>query len=82
MDSRKTKTEISDKSSLGRNDWEDVTLEDVASEITVGYVGTMASEYVNDGIPFLRSQNVDYLKIDLNDIKYITLQFHKRLSKS
>ena len=63
-------------------EWREVALEDVASEITVGHVGSMASEYVPDGIPFLRSQNVDYLRIKTDDIKYITPGFHQRLRKS
>ncbi len=42
----------------------------------------MASEYVPEGIPFLRSQNVDYLRINTDDIKFITPEFHQRLRKS
>ena len=64
------------------SEWRKVFLEDVASEITVGYVGPMASEYVNEGIPFLRSQNVDFLRIDKQDVKFITPEFHKKLQKS
>jgi len=33
------------------NGWQEVRLENVAAEITVGHVGPMASEYVADGIP-------------------------------
>ena len=33
-------------------EWRDVALEDVADELTVGYVGPMASEYTDDGNPF------------------------------
>ncbi len=64
------------------SEWREVLLEDVASEITVGYVGPMASEYINEGIPFLRSQNVDFLWINKKDIKFITPEFHKKLQKS
>jgi len=64
------------------SEWREVFLEEVASEITVGYVGPMASEYVNEGIPFLRSQNVDFLRIDKQDVKFITPEFHKKLQKS
>lgn len=64
------------------SEWRNVLLEQVASEITVGHVGPMASEYVPEGIPFLRSQNVDYLRISTADIKYITRDFHQRLKKS
>ncbi len=64
------------------NQWRDVLLEQVAEEITVGYVGPMASEYVPIGIPFLRSQNVEQLVINQKDIKYITPEFHKQIKKS
>ena len=64
------------------SEWSDVALEDVADELTVGYVGPMASEYVDDGIPFLRSLNVDPLRINKNDLKFITPEFHSRIRKS
>lgn len=63
-------------------EWREVFLEDVAAEITVGYVGPMASEYVEDGIPFLRSQNVEPLRINDNDLKFITPEFHQKIRKS
>jgi type I restriction enzyme, S subunit len=63
-------------------EWRDVTLEEVADELTVGYVGPMASEYVDEGIPFLRSLNVDPLRINKNDLKFITPEFHSRIRKS
>jgi len=62
--------------------WRDVSLEDVAEELTVGFVGSMASEYVDKGIPFLRSLNVDPLRINKNDLKFITPEFHSRIRKS
>lgn len=62
--------------------WETVKLENVCKEITVGYVGPMVKEYVESGIPFLRSQNVSSLGIDLTDVKYISTDFHTRLKKS
>ncbi len=64
------------------SEWRDVALEDVADELTVGYVGPMASEYVDDGIPFLRSLNVEPLRINKNDLKFITPGFHQRIQKS
>jgi type I restriction enzyme S subunit len=64
------------------SEWRDVALEDVADELTVGYVGPMASEYVDEGIPFLRSLNVDPLRINKNDLKFITPEFHSRIRKS
>jgi type I restriction enzyme S subunit len=63
-------------------EWREVLLEDVAAELTVGHVGPMASEYVEQGIPFLRSQNVEPLQINETDLKFITKEFHGRLKKS
>ncbi len=62
--------------------WDNVSLEDVAEELTVGYVGTMASEYVDKGIPFLRSLNIEPFRINDNDLKFITPEFHQRIRKS
>jgi len=63
-------------------EWKDVALEDVADEITVGYVGPMASEYVENGVPFLRSLNVEPLRVNKNDLKFITPEFHHKIKKS
>ncbi|MCH7687269.1 MAG: restriction endonuclease subunit S [Planctomycetes bacterium] len=64
------------------NGWREVLLEDVSSEMTVGFVGPMTHEYVSEGIPFLRSKNVKPYGIDFNDIRYITAEFHNRIRKS
>jgi type I restriction enzyme S subunit len=63
-------------------DWKKYTLEELADDITVGFVGSMASEYIERGIPFLRSLNVEPLRINQNDIKYISPEFHRRIKKS
>ncbi|WP_200627597.1 restriction endonuclease subunit S [Pseudomonas sp. LAM2023] len=64
------------------NDWREVRLEDVCERITVGHVGSMANEYVSEGVPFLRSQNITPFKVDLRDVKYITSEFNEKLKKS
>jgi type I restriction enzyme S subunit len=64
------------------SEWRTALLSDVADEVTVGFVGTMANKYVDAGIPFLRSLNVDRFSINLGDIKHITQNFHSRISKS
>jgi type I restriction enzyme S subunit len=64
------------------NEWKEVALEDVADDLTVGHVGSMASEYVESGIPFLRSLNVEPFRINETDIRYITPEFHARAKKS
>ena len=62
--------------------WEKVTIADVADEVTVGHVGPMASEYVDKGIPFLRSLNIEPFNIRCDGVKFIAPSFHKRLQKS
>lgn len=64
-----------------RSDWSKIPLSDVAN-LTVGFVGTMASEYIDEGVTFIRSLNVHPFKIDFNNVKYISEDFHKKLSKS
>ncbi len=59
-----------------------VQLGDVAEDITVGYVGPMAQQYVEDGIPFLRSLNVRPFRFDPTDLKFISPAFHRRIKKS
>jgi type I restriction enzyme S subunit len=62
--------------------WPELALGDVAENITVGHVGPMASRYVDAGVPFLRSQNVRRLRLDLTDVKFIPPDFHRQLSNS
>jgi type I restriction enzyme S subunit len=42
----------------------------------------MANEYVDEGIPFLRSQNIQPFYLELTEVKYITPRFHRKLQKS
>lgn len=62
--------------------WREVTLDDVADEVTVGYVGSMTKEYIETGIPWLRNKNVDPFNIDWDDMKYVSEEFHTKLRKS
>lgn len=64
------------------SDWPLKNLEDVADEVTVGYVGSMASEYVESGVPFLRSLNIEPFGVNTKDLKFITPAFHQRVKKS
>ncbi len=50
--------------------------------MTVGFVGSMASEYVDDGVPFLRSLNVEPFGINTSDLKFVSTDFHQRIKKS
>ncbi|MAQ95700.1 MAG: hypothetical protein CMM84_19510 [Rhodothermaceae bacterium] len=64
------------------SDWQEVVLRDVTESITVGHVGPMADEYVESGIPFLRSLNILPYRLNLGEVKYISPSFHERLRKS
>lgn len=65
-----------------KTNWQKVKLEDVAGELTVGYVSSMTHAYQEKGVPFLRSQNVVPFNLDFKDIKYIPSEFHEKLKKS
>ncbi len=62
--------------------WRRVALSDLADEITVGHVGPMASEYVVDGIPFLRSTDIEPFRIKMDEIKRISSRVHTQIEKS
>ena len=62
--------------------WSRVTISDVATEVTVGHVGSMADDYEPTGIPFLRSLNVEPFKLRMNGVKFINHAFHASLRKS
>lgn len=62
--------------------WKEVSLGEVADDVTVGHVGPMADQYVEAGIPFLRSLNVEPFRINTTDLKHISREFHQRLRKS
>ena len=57
-------------------------LTDVCEEITVGHVGSMAKQYRDEGIPFLRSQNIRPFRVSLDNVVFIDEIFHRSLVKS
>ena len=57
-------------------------LESLCDRITVGWVGPMINEYVEDGVPFLRSQNISPFSVTTENLKFITPEFHDRIRKS
>ncbi|MFF6809082.1 restriction endonuclease subunit S [Streptomyces sp. NPDC012403] len=63
-------------------EWERRRLGDLCTRITVGHVGSMASRYTENGIPFLRSLNIKRGRLDLSTLKYIDEVFHAELAKS
>jgi len=64
------------------SNWSEVTLGDLCSRVTVGHVGKMADEYVEDGVPFLRSQNVRPFVIEPSGMLQVSESFHQKLRKS
>ncbi len=54
----------------------------ITNKIDVGHVGPMVSEYCDDGVILLQTQNTREFFPELQNAKRITLDFHKRLKKS
>ncbi|MEO1432560.1 MAG: restriction endonuclease subunit S [Cyanobacteria bacterium J06633_8] len=52
------------------------TFEQASERVTVGHVGSMKGEYIEDGIPFLRSQNVRENRYEPEGLKFISPEFH------
>lgn len=54
------------------------------SNIVVGFVGTVSDQYCdqNEGIPFVRTQNVREGYFSVENLEYVTKDFHKKNKKS
>lgn len=63
-------------------EWREVVLDELCDRVTVGHVGKMADRYVDDGVPFLRSQNIKPFRISTEGMLHIDESFHAKLSKS
>lgn len=62
--------------------WTQTVFGDICREITVGYVGKMADQYRDAGVPFLRSQNVRPMRFSPENVLYISEEFHASIFKS
>lgn len=62
--------------------WTQTVFGEICREITVGYVGKMADQYREEGVPFLRSQNVRPMRFSPENILYISEEFHSSIFKS
>ena len=62
--------------------WQWTTIDETAHRVTVGYVGPMKDQYVEEGIPFLRSQNVRANSFRPDGLTFITPEFHQTIIKS
>lgn len=57
--------------------WEIIPAEKVCSTITVGIVSGATDHYVEDGVPFVRSKNIEVNRMNDADLKYIDREFHE-----
>ena len=62
--------------------WAWTRIANTVERVTVGYVGPMKDHYVQDGIPFLRSQNVRANRFRKDGLISISPKFHQAISKS
>ena len=62
--------------------WVDRQLASLCREITVGHVGPMKTKYKENGVPFLRSQNIRPFEVTLENVVFIDEAFHRLLNKS
>jgi type I restriction enzyme S subunit len=62
--------------------WGDRQLATLCSEITVGHVGPMKTQYKENGVPFLRSQNIRPFEVSMDNAMFIDEAFHRALKKS
>lgn len=60
----------------------EVSLGEVAQRVVVGFVGTTSPHYRESGIPFLRTQNVTRKGLLLEELKFVTPEFHAASKKS
>jgi len=63
-------------------EWGEARLEDLCDRITVGFVGKMSDQYLDDGVPFLRSQNIQPFRVEQEGVLFIGEEFHDRIKKS
>jgi type I restriction enzyme, S subunit len=62
--------------------WAWTRIADTSERVTVGYVGPMKDQYVEDGVPFLRSQNVRANRFREEGLIHISPRFHQTIIKS
>jgi type I restriction enzyme S subunit len=62
--------------------WSWATFEQMSARVTVGHVGPMKDEYVESGVPFLRSQNIRENRFDPEGLLHVSPAFHAKLAKS
>ena len=65
------------------DNWSWQVLETLCERVSVGHVGETSSVFCGpEGIPFLRSQNVRPGCLEIDDIRFVTSEFHEKSRKS
>lgn len=66
------------------NNWKTYKLEELSERICVGFVGTCHKYYTDSGIgvPMIRTTNLTEKGLDLNEVQYISKEFHLKQKKS
>lgn len=66
------------------NNWKWECLDSLSERVSVGHVGETSSVFTecDDGVTFLRSQNVRPGKVELGDVKLVKPEFHVKSKKS
>lgn len=69
---------------MSSDGWSYLPLADVCERVSVGHVGLTSAHFcaAHEGVPLVRSQNVRPGRLDLNDIRYVTPEFHAATRKS
>ena len=62
--------------------WPRTKVKHLAEYITVGFVGSMSHLFCDDGVPLLRGQNIKPYSLDLSNLKFISLETHRKWKKS
>lgn len=57
-------------------------IDELAHYLTVGFVGSMADLFTDEGVPLLRGQNIKPYSLDLSNLKFISPDTHKKWKKS
>ncbi len=66
------------------NNFKMIKLSTIVNRVKVGFVGSINEYYCekNDGIPLIRTTDINELGIDFSNLKYVTKEFHKKNIKS
>jgi type I restriction enzyme, S subunit len=67
---------------ITKANWKQLVFNEACKQITVGFVGKMADQYCDQGIPFLRSLNVRPFYFDEKNLLFVSAKFHQQIIKS